>query len=83
MAQGNVIVRSMAKIEAIGGVTNICSDKTGTLTQGKMVVHSMYCAPFFLCVIKVAGNLNTVQILAFKIGLLAPFLVGKFLRVQF
>ncbi|KAH8590313.1 calcium-transporting ATPase 3 [Bisporella sp. PMI_857] len=42
MAQGNVIVRKMASLEAIGGVTNICSDKTGTLTQGKMVVHKVW-----------------------------------------
>lgn len=42
MAQGNVIIRRMAALEAIGGVTNICSDKTGTLTQGKMVAHKLY-----------------------------------------
>lgn len=39
MARGNVIVRNMASLEAVGGVTNICSDKTGTLTQGKMIVR--------------------------------------------
>ena len=37
MAKGNVIVRKMGALEAIGGVTNICSDKTGTITQGKML----------------------------------------------
>jgi len=42
MAQGHVVVRKMASLEAIGGVTNICSDKTGTLTQGKMVVHKVW-----------------------------------------
>lgn len=42
MAQGNVVIRKMAALEAIGGVTNICSDKTGTLTQGKMVAHKVW-----------------------------------------
>ncbi|KAL2260907.1 hypothetical protein VTK26DRAFT_4960 [Humicola hyalothermophila] len=39
MVQRNVVVRNMRSLEALGGVTNICSDKTGTLTQGKMVVR--------------------------------------------
>ncbi|KAK3717248.1 hypothetical protein LTR37_005957 [Vermiconidia calcicola] len=42
MAKGNVIVRKMGALEAIGGVTNICSDKTGTLTQGKMLARRAY-----------------------------------------
>ncbi|KAG9228796.1 putative calcium-transporting ATPase 3 [Amylocarpus encephaloides] len=42
MALGNVVIRRMAALEAIGGVTNICSDKTGTLTQGKMVAHKVW-----------------------------------------
>lgn len=39
MSAGNVIVRNMKALEAIGGVTNICSDKTGTLTQGRMLAR--------------------------------------------
>jgi len=42
MARGNVIVRKLQCLEAVGGVTNICSDKTGTLTQGKMVARSAW-----------------------------------------
>lgn len=42
MAKGNVIVRKLQCLEAIGGVTNICSDKTGTLTQGKMIARSAW-----------------------------------------
>ncbi|KAL5002891.1 hypothetical protein BDV10DRAFT_156509 [Aspergillus recurvatus] len=42
MARGNVIVRKLQCLEAVGGVTNICSDKTGTLTQGKMVARNAW-----------------------------------------
>ncbi|KAL6230282.1 hypothetical protein BDW75DRAFT_223143 [Aspergillus navahoensis] len=42
MARGNVIVRKLQCLEAVGGVTNICSDKTGTLTQGKMVARTAW-----------------------------------------
>ncbi|KAF2669388.1 potassium/sodium eff [Microthyrium microscopicum] len=38
MKRRKVIVRNMKALESLGGVTDICSDKTGTLTQGKMVV---------------------------------------------
>lgn len=44
MARGNVIIRRLAALEAVGGVTNICSDKTGTLTQGKMVTKRIWLA---------------------------------------
>ncbi|KAF4450297.1 putative Na+-transporting ATPase ENA-1 (sodium P-type ATPase ENA-1) [Fusarium austroafricanum] len=39
MVSRKVVVRNMQSLEALGGVTNICSDKTGTLTQGKMVAR--------------------------------------------
>jgi Na+-exporting ATPase len=42
MARGSVIVRKLQCLEAVGGVTNICSDKTGTLTQGKMIARSAW-----------------------------------------
>ncbi|KAK9472712.1 uncharacterized protein V1510DRAFT_416697 [Dipodascopsis tothii] len=44
MAKGHVLVRKMQALEAIGGVTDICSDKTGTLTQGKMIVRRVWLA---------------------------------------
>ncbi|KAH8692599.1 fungal-type putative potassium/sodium efflux P-type ATPase [Talaromyces proteolyticus] len=42
MAKGNVIVRKLQSLEAVGGVQHICSDKTGTLTQGKMTVNEVW-----------------------------------------
>lgn len=42
MVSRNVIVRKLDSLEALGAVTNICSDKTGTLTQGKMVVKKAW-----------------------------------------
>ncbi|GJN93612.1 hypothetical protein Rhopal_006669-T1 [Rhodotorula paludigena] len=42
MVQRNVIVRKLDSLEALGAVTDICSDKTGTLTQGKMVLRAAW-----------------------------------------
>lgn len=44
MAKNNIIVRRLQSLEAVGGVTNVCSDKTGTLTVGKMVVKRVHLA---------------------------------------
>ncbi|KAB5554964.1 hypothetical protein GE09DRAFT_1000208 [Coniochaeta sp. 2T2.1] len=42
MRKANVVVRDLSALEALGGVTNICSDKTGTLTQGKMILRKAW-----------------------------------------
>lgn len=42
MLERHVIVRNLQSLEALGGVTNVCSDKTGTITQGRMVVRKAW-----------------------------------------
>ena len=38
LARRKALVRRSVAVEAIGGVTCICSDKTGTLTEGRLVL---------------------------------------------
>ena len=42
MLHRKVIVRRMDAVEALGGIDSICSDKTGTLTQGKMITRRVW-----------------------------------------
>ncbi|HVO66650.1 MAG TPA: magnesium-translocating P-type ATPase [Syntrophales bacterium] len=41
MAQQKVIVKRLAAIENFGSMDVLCSDKTGTLTEGKVTLHSV------------------------------------------
>lgn len=42
MRKRKVVTRQLSALEALGGITNICSDKTGTLTQGQMVTRKAW-----------------------------------------
>ncbi|KAG7284900.1 Na+ ATPase [Staphylotrichum longicolle] len=42
MVQRHIIVRNLKSLEVLDAVTDICSDKTGTLTQGKMVARGAW-----------------------------------------
>jgi Na+-exporting ATPase len=56
MRKANVVVRDLSALEALGGVTNICSDKTGTLTEGAMIVRNAWIPGSHLYTVRESQN---------------------------
>jgi Ca2+-transporting ATPase len=47
MARRGAVIRQLPAVETLGGITVICSDKTGTLTQNRMTVREVFAGGIF------------------------------------
>jgi P-type Ca2+ transporter type 2C len=55
MSKNRVLTRKPAVIETLGSATVLCTDKTGTLTQNRMTVNTLYNKDSFLDTMNMKG----------------------------
>ena len=71
ISKKNVLTRKPASIETLGSVTVLCADKTGTLTQNKMVIRKLYVNGEILEITKLPPSLPESFQQIIQYGLLA------------
>ena len=61
LSQKNVLTRKSSAIETLGSATVLCSDKTGTITQNKMEIASLFYKDTLFHKSKFQANANNLQ----------------------